>query len=231
MKRLTALFLALLFLPHGAIGAKEPIVDSFAENNLKGIVSKNTVKPPIVDEFALKTLENHKSVYVFRTAIKDEFVEATLSPSEYKIVKNKKSEISESFWQNPVFVSSVEDITTQSEIYEGKKISFIVLKDVVKNDKIVVPKGSQITGRVELITQNGPFGSPAYLTVGNFVLQNGKNIEGEIKISGANRSLWVYPVGYVGTIFFGVGALAFTIRGGHAKIKQRHEFELNYVHD
>ncbi len=228
MKKLTALFLALIFSSHSAIFAAEAIVDDFANKTLMDVKLAKYTPNVIVDDFAQSRLKNIKSVnLVEKEPIVDEFALETLQ--SYKNVPIPKGVITEIATNEiSVFVSSSRSLTTQNDIYEGQKVDFIIAKDVVQNGKIVIPKGTQVTGRVELITMNGAFGTPADLTVGNFTLQNDKNLEGEIKITGANRSLWVYPVGYSTTVFFGLGALIFAVRGGHAKIKPDKEFELIY---
>ena len=50
-------------------------------------------------------------------------------------------------------------------------------------------------------------------------------LDASFKIDGANRSLWVIPVGYVGTFLLGVGVFIFPIRGGHAKIRKNKIYE------
>ena len=205
MKKAAALLLVLLFSSHCAVWAFGSIVVDEAGNvHLKGdattTVQKEKPKVYIVDEFVNETLK------------------------EYKKDKTTKEPLSEI----PVFISSSGGITTRKDVWEGKEVEFIVAKDVNKDGKVVLQKGEKITGRIELVTLNGPFGSPADLTLSNFVLPDGKKLTGEIRISGANRSYWVYPLGYSMMPFFFAGAAVFTVRGGHAKIKPEKEFELVY---
>ena len=185
---------------------------------------------PITDEFAERTLKYYKNTPIpssVRVTITDEFVQNTLNPKDYKIIEKKKIVISETP-EISVFLTSNDLVTTQNNITEGKTLEFTVSRDVVSDGKIIIPKGTKATGRVELITMNGACGTPADLTVGNFVLQDGRELIGQIKKNGANRSIWVYPTAYAGTFFFGAGILLLAVRGGHAKIKPAKEFELAY---
>ncbi len=230
MKKIIVLFLLCVFSMDCAAYSMAPIVDNFAENSLKHACKIERIeKPPIRDEFAERTLINLEVQKIIqKPPIVDELGEY-LSTQNLKIIKKAPVVIMDSMYETPVFVVSNDFITTQREISEGKTLNFTVSRDVVVKDKIVIAKGTHATGRVELITMNGAYGTPADLTVGNFSLQDGRDLLGQIKRNGANRSLWVYPAAYVGTFFFGVGILLVAIRGGHAKIKQNQEFELIYL--
>lgn len=218
MKKLMKKLLALIFLVtfNGVALAFEPIVDDFVNATLKGVESEKNA------DFSPKSLQKN----IKKDSAIDRVIESS-SPKKASItvtnvmVATVDSEI-------PVFVSSPEAITTKKGAWEGKEIEFIVAKDIIKNDKVVIREGTKVTGRIELVTKNGPFGTPADLTLSNFVLPDGKKLRGEIKVSGATRSYWVYPAGYLTLPFFGAGAAVFTIRGGHAKIKPGREFELAY---
>lgn len=220
MKKLLALI--LLFAFNGAVGAFEPIVDDFVNATLKGVeknadfspkpLPKNIKKDPAIDE-VIETLNNDK---VFPSAPKKASI----------IVTNVQTAAANN--EIPVFISSPEAITTRKAAWEGKEVEFVVAKDIAKDGKVVLQKGTKVAGRIELVTKNGPFGTPAELTLSNFVLPDGKKLKGEIRVSGATRSYWVYPIGYLTLPFFFAGAAVFTIRGGHAKIKPGREFELIY---
>ena len=190
------------------------------------------IEAPIADEFALETLKSYRNVPLpkgVKTVIIDEFARDNLNPADYKNFK-KPVPVYISADEMSVFVSSVEFMTTKKGLYESKYADFIVAKDVIQDGKTIFVRGEKITGRVEIAAQNGPFGSPAELVVSNFSAKEGsKKLAGEIRVVGANRSFWVYPIGYSINFFFPfAGVPVYTIRGGHAKIKPEKEFELVY---
>ena len=83
-----------------------------------------------------------------------------------------------------------------------------------------------LSARVELISPNQARGVPADIILGNFMLDNKIPLEGQIKATGANRSLWVYPASYLLSVFFFTGLFIYPIRGGHAKIKPKNIYKL-----
>lgn len=237
MKKFISLFLILNFLV-GNVYAAAPIVDDFAQRTLVDYKNTNTnIKEPITDEFATKNLSNTKSSKkIEQTAITDDFAKNSIKPEELKGVRYTPKPVHLAGYDSKedliAVVSIDEYVTTRKNIFEGQELNFTVAKDVIKNGKVIIPKGTKVTGRVELITMNGAFGSPADLTIGNFILDNGtKNgiyLDGEIYKKGANRSYWVYPIGAASLVLMFAGLLVLTIRGGHAKIKPNQQYALNY---
>ena len=98
--------------------------------------------------------------------------------------------------------------TTRKDLFEGKIIDFILVEDTRINNKLY-KKGTTIKARVETLSQNGAYGVPADLVIGNFTLPDNLTLHGDITQQGANRSLWVYPTGYILTPFFLIGLLIF----------------------
>ena len=101
---------------------------------------------------------------------------------------------------------NIEDIKIKNKIYKANSI---------------------VKARVENVSPNGAYGIPADVVIGNFILEDKTKLDGEISLQGANRSLWVYPIGHFLTLCLGVGVLIYPIRGGHAKFKinKIYEFE------
>lgn len=166
--------------------------------------------------------------------IRDDFADKTLKKAK---ISNNKTNLNydfESIKRVPIKISSLENITTKNGIKEGQELQFKVLKDVKLENERIIKKDSIVKARLETISPNQAFGVPADMVVDKFIIKQQNQadliLDGNVHKIGANRSLWVYPVGYVGGIlFFGAGFLLFTVRGGHAKIKTKDVYEVYYL--
>ena len=191
----------------------------------------------ITDDLANKLDRNLKIEKVKIQKIEDEFVQSSLN-SNLKIEKNKKvyyeddllkyidktklkpivkNKIDFNFEEGKIKVSPLKYQTTRVGLYEGGDIDFALAQDTnIKNN--FYKKGTIVKARVETLSKNMAYGVPADLVVGNFTLPNGVVLSGQIERQGANRAIWVYPIGYMLTPFFLMGVLLYPIRGGHAKL-------------
>lgn len=189
------------------------IIDEFIETNLEKQNLSYPLKPVITDDFAEQnTLKNKPLI---RHSVVHEFIPQIDENKKHfkKIVVMDKSDYI------PIFIRIKHPISTKNrKIDEGDIIDFETTS-AVKVQGTTLPKGSTVKARIENISQNGMKGVPADIVIGNFKINN-TLLAGEIAKTGANRSLWVYPIGYIGSAFFGAGSLLFFIRGGHAKIKR-----------
>ncbi len=233
MKKFLASFLLLNILSFNC---------SFAcavEDNLVELLDKNLkiqkVKQEIVvDEFVLKTLNpNLKVEKQNKTVVNDNLV--NYLDKNLKVKKEIQRPIIDSLaldvnktpnkTQNnikydgdKIKVAPLKYYTTRKDLFEGKIIDFILVEDTKVNNKLY-KKGTLVKARVETLSQNGAYGVPADLVIGNFTLSDNLTLHGDITKQGANRSLWVYPTGYILMPFFFIGLLIFPIRGGHVKLK------------
>lgn len=212
------------------------IQDSFAEKTLQNIQPKQlSNKQEIEDELINKTLVNQK--YEIKKQeniiITDNLADKTLKNIPIKTEKANIKFDFESIKQVPVKMSITQKISTKTHLKEGQKLDFKVIKDVVLDKNLELKKGTIITGKLETISLNQAFGVPADIVIDDFktvVNKSEINLEGNIHKIGANRSLWVYPVGYTtGIMFFGAGFALFTVRGGHAKIRTKDVYEAYYM--
>ena len=74
-------------------------------------------------------------------------------------------------------------------------------------------------------------GVPETLKIDNFYLNGDEEIllHGSITKTGANRSIWVYPIYQAGNIaFYAAGFVVVPIHGGHAKLTTKEVFNLIY---
>ena len=80
----------------------------------------------------------------------------------------------------PVKVAPVQIISTHhDELEVGDKLEFEVVKDVYKDEKLFIKKGTNLIGVVDFVHPNGWFGDGANIKLLNFSTTdvNNKNIE------------------------------------------------------
>ena len=205
----TALLLISIFLTNSA-GYCVSITDDFAVKTLK---ENQTVKDysykPIYDDFAEKNENKNSS-----RKIKVEYNEILPDMPENEINRVKNIDYNNI---KPVKIQIKKYYTTGSKLQEGDCLEFKTAAQAVINNK-TYPKGTTVKARIETISPNESMGVPADLVVGSFSIEDNRLI-GEISKTGANRTLWVYPLSYGTLAFFGIGLLFMPIRGGHAKIR------------
>jgi len=205
----------IIFLPaYSAI-----INDDFVENTLdKNLKIKKYQYYPIVDDFAAC----NKNSNPLKKAVS--FDEITPRMPEHRFVR-KPVVFDDNYKEVKIRIKDF--YTTKSNFQEGEEIEFLTLDDVQIRNKNF-PKNSIVKARLETISKNKSFGVPSDVVIGNFMLDN-IPLSGEISKTGANRSLWLYPVVYNTVWFFGAGLLLIPIRGGHAKIKPSQIFTLYVI--
>lgn len=245
MKKIISIFLCSSMLSLNFAFA-QVFSDSLAEQLDKDLKVQKVKYQPIEDKFVLETLNpNLKVVKVKQVEIKDDFADKTLDQNlkvqiakQAQIVDNLAKEIDKSkistevkkivvnnFADGKIKVSPLNYHTTRQNLSEGDIIDFVLVEDI-KIENVFYKKGTTIKARIETLSQNGAYGVPADLVVGNFTLPNKKVLNGQIERQGANRALWVYPVGYTLTCFFFIGLPIFAIRGGHVKLKPEKVYEI-----
>lgn len=244
MKKLFSSFLLfnMLFFNCSFVCAIEDNLVELLDKNLKIQKAK---QEPIIDDFVLKTLEpNLKIKKQNKIIITDNLVNnldknlkiqkeiqrPVVDNLVFNLDKNStkplnKAEVNVKYDGDKIKVAPLKYYTTRKDLFEGKIIDFILVQDTKINNKLY-KKGTTIKARVETLSQNGAYGVPADLVVGNFTLPDNLTLHGDITKQGANRSLWVYPTGYILTPFFLIGLLIFPIRGGHVKLKPEKVYDI-----
>lgn len=212
---------------------QDDLVNTTLKNSsFKTEISKNV---PITDNLVDKKLveKDFKNAPNGKTEIKDVFAEKSLiqRPKEMKIT-NQEYDIDPTR-RIPVKLKVEQEFTTKSNLEEGQIIEFKTADGVKVGNKVFIPKDTKITGRVETVSMNEMFGVPADLIIEKFVVKSANNeefpLEGaSLKRTGANRSIWVYPLFYCGCMFFGAGVAFIPIRGGHAKLKTKDTYQVYY---
>ena len=167
---------------------------------------KPAKKPKITDDFAPKTDIGGLA--------------ATKARNVYDFTKE----------QIPVKLKILKNLTTKNGIIEGSQILFKTDEDVVLNG-VKLPKGTKIAGRIETLSETDKMGTPANIIIDNFYVKNRPEIcfYGCISKTGANRSIWVYPLYQAGNLVLYVAGFVFVpIHGGHAKLSTNETYTVFY---
>ncbi len=132
--------------------------------------------------------------------------------------------------QIPVQIRLVEQLKTKG-LLEGSVVHFAATHDFEINGK-KFKKGTTVLGRVETLSASDKMGVPETLKIDNFYIDdNGQeiNLSGSVSKTGANRSIWVYPLYQAGNITFYVAGFVFVpIHGGRAKLSTTDSFVVFY---
>ncbi len=213
-----------------------PQVTNDGQDTIKLWVRKDGVAdgPIINDELVTPGLQervgNTSILRKFKkNNIEDNLAKTNLSAKQFAKIRIKNTyDFTKA--QIPVQLKIIKNLTTKNNILEGDKILFKTIKDVSLNG-IILPKGTQIIGRVETISASDKMGCPANIVIDNFYVKNNPEIcfYGNVTKTGANRSIWVYPLYQAGNLMFYVAGFAFVpIHGGHAKVLTTDTFTVFY---
>jgi len=219
-----------------------PIIDELMESvnsskhTIKLFVRKNVERNNAIieDELitpAFKSKVGAVSVLKLkqRNVIEDNFIKNNKRMGDKRYTK-AKTNYDFSKKQIPVQLKIVKNITTKRNMTEGDSVLFQTVKDVTVNN-VYLPKGTYITGRVETVSSSDKMGTPANVIIDNFHVKGNPDIcfYGNITKTGANRSLWVYPLYQAGNIIFYVAGFVFVpIHGGHAKLSTKEIYTVFY---
>lgn len=218
----------------------EPIKDELLDPNMYGdgsvfklgIYEKGEYNyVPIEDElidgefisnasnFAIVKKE-HPDDFFFEKIIDTSKVRKILPKTHYDFTKQ----------QIPVHIQLAQAIKTKG-LLEGSVVPFIATEDFEIMGK-KFEKGTTVLGRVETLSASDKMGVPETLKIDNFYIDdNGKeiNLSGSVSKTGANRSIWVYPLYQAGNITFYVAGFVFVpIHGGRAKLSTNEAFTVFY---
>ena len=228
----------LLIAPAFAI-----VQDDLVEKNLDKNLKCRVYKQNIIEDNLVGGLDKNLKIKTYSTQIvTDTFAESNKSKPSVKTAKPVVNEVLPKLnaqklvktnpdlidysSDNSLKIRLLNNISTRSKVDEGEYIDFETVQDIKIGNKIY-QKGTPVKGRVETISMNQCMGEPANLIIGSFQI-DGKPLRGELKKVGANRSLWVAPCVYVGTVFFFVGLAFIPIRGGHAKFNNKEMFTVYF---
>lgn len=217
----------------------EPIKDELLDPNMYNDMSGNTTfklgiyeqgkyqYTPIEDELIDEGFISNASNYaVMKKECPDDFFfEKNIDASKTrKILPKTRYDFTKR--QIPVKIQLAKQIKTKG-LLEGSVVHFIATHDFEIKGKIF-KKGTTVLGRVETLSASDKMGVPETLKIDNFYIEDeGKEItlSGSVSKTGANRSIWVYPLYQAGNITFYVAGFVFVpIHGGRAKLSTTESF-------
>ena len=131
--------------------------------------------------------------------------------------------------QIPIQIKISEHLKSTRDILEGSTIPFIAQSDFEINGK-KYDSGTTILGRVETISASDKMGTPESIKISNFYIPNEAiELHGSVSKTGANRSIWVYPLYQAGNITLYVAGFIFVpIHGGKVKLLTSEAFTVFY---
>lgn len=221
----------------------EPIVDEIIEPfqqagqtlvlwaQKKGDKTSN----PIEDELITSSFKTKHPFFVKKqkNIIEDTFAKNSLDIKKISILK-KKNIYDFSKNQVPIELKVIRNMSTKRDLKEGQCITFKTIKDVTIDGQ-VIPRGTIVTGRVEMISESNKMGTPFNIVIDNFQIKDADNITksidfcGTVAKTGANRTLWVYPLYQAGNLVLYVAGFVFVpIHGGHAKLLTNETYTVYY---
>lgn len=164
--------------------------------------------------------------------VKDEFVEAYLSRKtftqpaphlEYNYEDTDRVEI-------PIQITEKISTAGKYRTYEGKTLDFTVKENVYYKNKLILPQGAKITGKVEILTTKGISGIPGEIFISDFEIPGIKSsqIMEPISKRGQNRTLWILPLKWALTPLPPLGSFTNIIVGGDGVLKPKHTLKLYY---
>ncbi len=78
--------------------------------------------------------------------------------------------------KTPISITPLQVIsTTHDEVEVGDPIDFKVVKDVYKEDKLIIKKGSPVEAEVDYVSSNGWAADAAYIQFRNFKILTAQN--------------------------------------------------------
>ena len=163
--------------------------------------------------------KDHPDDFFFEKNIDVDRVRKILPKTRYDFTKK----------QIPIQIKISEHLKSTRNILEGSTIPFIAQSDFEINGK-KYNSGTTILGRVETISASDKMGTPESIQISNFYIPNEEiELHGSVSKTGANRSIWVYPLYQAGNITFYVAGFVFVpIHGGRVKLLTSEAFTVFY---
>jgi len=239
MKKLFLILALIIFCKPAFSQNAEPIRDElldsgvYADNIFKlGIYKKGEYKYiPVEDELIDENFISNSSNSVIQKKEHpdDLFFEKIIDTTKVRKISPKtRYDFSKQFI--PVKIQLAQQLNTKN-LLEGSVIPFISTHDFEINGK-KFKKGTKVLGRVEILSASDKMGVPETLKIDNFYIENNGqeiNLSGSVSKTGANRSIWVYPLYQAGNITFYVAGFVFVpIHGGRAKLSSSESFTVFY---
>ena len=239
MKKLFLILALIIFCMPAYTHNTEPIRDELLDPNMYNDKNENNVFRlgvskhgeykyiPIEDELIDEDFISNASNFpiVRKEPPDDFFFEKIIDPSKVRKIQ-PKTRYDFRKQQIPVQIQIAKQLKTKG-LLEGSIIPFLATHDFeIKGKKF--KKGTTVLGRVEILSPSDKMGVPETLKINNFYIEdNGQeiNLSGSVSKTGANRSVWVYPLYQAGNItYYAAGFIFVPIHGGRAKLSTKESF-------
>lgn len=167
-----------------------------------------------------------------REIFKDGLVERTLSNVEVQ-----KPEINLEYDYSDVDCVKIpikinEKITTakRNKSHEGQKLYFMVVRDVFYNNRRIIPRGTIVKAKIEIMTTRGFAGIPAEIFISDFEIPNIDNnkIMQPISKTGISMTAFIMPIKWALTPIPPLGMITNIIVGTNAVIRPRNILNIYY---
>lgn len=242
MKRLFLILIFLIFCMPVFAQNTEPIRDELLDPEMYSDTNNSLFKLgiyesgeynyiPIDDELIDSDFVAKASNFVTpkKENLDDYFLEKQIDLSKVRQIKAKtKYDFSKK--RVPIHIQLAKHMKSTKGLIEGALIPFIATHDFEIMGK-KYEKGTHILGRVETISASDKMGTPESIRISNFYISGEEEIDlhGAVSKTGANRSIWVYPLYQAGNISFYVAGFIFVpIHGGRAKLSTTESFTVYY---
>jgi len=176
-------------------------------------------------------IKNASNVVIIKKEIPDDyFIEKNIDLTNVRHIKAKtKYDFTKK--QIPIKIKVAKYLKSTKGTLVGSSIPFVSTHDFEINGK-KYKEGTTILGRIENISASDKMGVPESIKIDNFYIEEDNleiNLHGSVSKTGANRSIWVYPLYQAGNICFYVAGFVFVpIHGGRAKLLPTETFTIFY---
>ncbi len=162
--------------------------------------------------------------------IRDTFVDESLTSY---IGANLPCDVSKYNYQSLVkipIVLNAKDTIRSRDAVNNTKYDFIVKEDVYYDGKCIVPQGTVVKGRLELVMPKGMNGIPAMMVFDDFEIPGIEmaKLKSYYVRRGFDLTLLVLPLKWALTILPPTGSLTNLIMGGPAKLSKNRDVTLYY---
>lgn len=165
--------------------------------------------------------------------IDDDFVNETLKDKDFKEIKVNTDYNYTRIHCIPIKLQIDKKITTRKNLHDGDILTFKVKNDVRHNRKVLLKKGTVVTGRVKTYMTRGWGGIPGQIILDDFEIPgiDSNQLKSTYIKKGLNLTLLIMPIKWVLTPIPFVGSFTNLIIGGSANIDSNDTIVIYYYPD
>lgn len=241
----TLIFFILILLISGQVLALEPIKEDLPEYIYELKATKNIYRPVFIIDDTAPQRSNSCKFHYEQKYYND--LNITLTEEDLMFKKPVYTGIVDLRDGIPVYITSLRTFKTKQVAQKigtqyvkkelpllGTPVKFRISKDVFKDDKLFIAKGTDVYGIVgNVVVQEGG-GSPGEITIERLRTRDTKGnivyLAGNVYNAGKTTSLITYTIGLVlSPLTFGLSELiVYTVGGSSGQIKQGKTYTVYY---